>query len=161
MLFTVVVVSAISVITAGLANIAYKQITLSSLAKDSQIATVWADTANECALFFEQVAIKHLLGQDSSETSWKCGGIEFNIDWKQMSLSDYNDGNYKYELEPSDNYKELKNPCFEFEVNSINDGTKNVTIISSGFNICDTNTIRTVQRTYEINYNQKYEPGNE
>lgn len=161
MLFTVVVVSAISVITAGLTNIAYKQLTLSSLAKDSQIATVWADTANECSVFFEQVAIKHLLGQESPKTEWTCGGIEFNIYWEEpqdLDLDGYKDGTYQYSLVPKDTTNPKK-PCFEFSVMASQDGSlKNVTIESSGFNICDKNNIRTVERAYEINYNGEYDP---
>jgi len=165
MLFTVVVVSAISVITAGLTNIAYKQLTLSSLAKDSQTATVWADTANECSVFFEQVAIKHLLGQDQLTNEWTCGGITFDINWGEelLGLSDYEDGNYEYSLKANDDTPEKK-PCFEFSAKSIKDeeaSTKSVTIESSGFNICDKGNIRTVERAYEINYSGKYDPTSE
>lgn len=159
MLFTVVVVSAISVITAGLTNIAYKQLTLSSLAKDSQTATIWADTANECALFFEQVAIKHLLGQESPENSWICGGVNFEINWREMDgLNSYESGNYNYELSAEDD--QSKQPCFEFSVESVQDDSqvKNVTIKSSGFNICHKENIRAVERSYRINYNGEYAP---
>ena len=161
MLFTVVVVSAISVITAGLTNIAYKQLTLSSLAKDSQTATIWADTANECAVFFEQVAIKHLLGQNPPTDEWTCGGITFDINWGELSgLSDYEDGKYEYSLKAKEDTP-AKKPCFEFRVKSIKDeeaSTKSVTIESSGFNFCDKDNIRTVERAYEINYSGKYDP---
>lgn len=162
MLFTVVVVSAISVITAGLTNIAYKQLTLSSLAKDSQTATIWADTANECSVFFEQVAIKHLLGQDPRKDEWTCGGINFVINWGEelLGLSDYEYGIYEYSLETKKNTP-AKKPCFEFSVKSIKDedaSTKSVTIESSGFNLCDKGNIRTVERAYEINYSGKYDP---
>lgn len=162
MLFTVVVVSAISVITAGLTNIAYKQLTLSSLAKDSQTATVWADTANECSVFFEQVAIKHLLGQDTPKNEWTCGGITFDINWKELSeLSEYENGNYEYFLKAKKDTPLLKKPCFEFSVKSTKEegaSTKSVTIESSGFNLCDKDNIRTVERAYEINYSGKYDP---
>jgi hypothetical protein len=166
MLFTVVVVSAISVITAGLTNIAYKQITLSSLAKDSQTATIWADTANECSVFFEQVAIKHLLGQEPPKKEWTCGGIKFNIVWEEpqdLDLGGYKEGNYEYSLVPKGN-TDPKKPCFEFSVKSIKEEgapTKSVTIESSGFNICDKDNIRTVERAYEINYSEKYDPTSE
>ena len=159
MLFTVVVVSAISVITAGLTNIAYKQLTLSSLAKDSQTATIWADTANECALFFEQVAIKHLLGQNPLTNEWTCGGINFKINWGEMDgLNSYESGNYNYELSALDD--QPKQPCFEFSVESVQDENqvKNVTIESSGFNICHKENIRAVERSYRINYNGEYAP---
>lgn len=160
MLFTVVVVSAISVITAGLTNIAYKQITLSSLAKDSQTATIWADTANECALFFEQVAIKHLLGQNRLTNEWTCGGINFEIFWEEGmdGLAFYELGNYNYELKAKED--QSKQPCFEFSVESVQDDSqvKNVTIKSSGFNICDKGNIRAVERSYRINYNGEYAP---
>jgi len=159
MLFTVIIVSAITVITAGLSNIVYKQLTLSSLAKDSQIATVWADTANECSIFFEQVVAKRYLAEGDHST-WNCGGINFNIggNWEDLTLEVYEGGNYSYELTPKE---EGLDPCFSFKVDSsrnVSSDPKNVTITSSGYNICNKNKIRTVERSYRINYNYVYTP---
>src|SRR5574343_1489902 len=50
-LFTVVIVSVISIIAIGLSNTAYKSMILSSVAKDSQTAFYQSDTATECALY--------------------------------------------------------------------------------------------------------------
>ncbi len=160
MLFTVIIVSAITVITAGLSNIVYKQLTLSSLAKDSQIATVWADTANECSLFFEQIVAKRYLAVGGN-TTWTCGGVVFHIvgNWDNLTLDDYEGGTYSYELTPEE--EEGLDPCFSFKVESsrsILSDPKNVTITSSGYNICNKNKIRTVERSYRIIYNYVYTP---
>ena len=162
MLFTVIIVSAITVITAGLSNIVYKQLTLSSLAKDSQIATVWADTANECSIFFEQVVARRYLAEGDHST-WNCGGINFNIggNWEDLTLEVYEGGTYSYELTPEQEQEEGLDPCFSFKVESsrlIPTDPKNVTITSSGYNICNKNKIRTVERSYKINYNYVYTP---
>ncbi|HNU95509.1 MAG TPA: hypothetical protein PKK32_00885, partial [Candidatus Paceibacterota bacterium] len=126
--------------------------------------TVWADTANECALFFEQVAVEHFLGQTDKPTDWTCAGKKFQINWGEgiTGLDDYEGGNYKYEIEIDDGSSEYnpKDPCFKFEVESVQNlsQAKNVTIKSSGFNICDKQNIRAVERSYRINYNGEYAP---
>lgn len=159
MLFTVIIVSAISVITAGLSNIVYKQLVLSSLAKDSQMATVWADTANECSIFFEQVVAERYLKQDNPPGTWECGGIGLEIEWNDTNSDIYDTGVYSYSLNPL--YEEgNSDPCFSFNVASTQEATtsKNVTIESRGYNICDKSKIRTVERSYQITYTSMYGP---
>jgi hypothetical protein len=159
MLFTVIIVSAISVITAGLSNIVYKQLVLSSLAKDSQMATVWADTANECSIFFEQVVAKRFLKQVDVPSTWECGGVEFNIDWGDTDSETYDEGSYEYLLNPKDEDGN-PDPCFSFDVSSSREvnSSKKVTIESRGYNICDKSKIRTVERSYQITYTSMYGP---
>ncbi len=53
MLFTVLVMSLILTIAVGISNTTFKQTILSSLAKDSQAAFYQADSAMECALYYD------------------------------------------------------------------------------------------------------------
>ena len=142
-LFTVVIVSAISVITAGLSNTAYKQLILSSLAKDSQAAFYQADTASDCALYADRV-----LGSTNPPnittvaTPWTCGG--------QSSISAINGTGYTINPVTVDS-----NPCFRITVtrDTVVVAPLTRTIISAkGYNICDTNNLRTVEREVLVNF---------
>ncbi len=167
MLFTIIIVSVISVITAGLSSIAYKQLTLSSLAKDSQVATVWADNANECALFFHQRVFLSYSENYEEHKTWNCGGHDLEITWSSKGdTSSGDEGDevsvWKYSLASEES--QTNTPCFTVEVEetekigSSSSSSKDVVIISKGYNVCDTNHIRSVERSYEIRYSGQYLP---
>lgn len=146
-LFTVIIVSAISVITAGLSNTAYKQLILSSLAKDSQAAFYQSDTATDCALYADQVDFENPVFKDGG--TWSCGESSLNV-------TPLVAGGYK--IEPQN--QTSKNPCFRISVNksvvAVDDGSGNTEtkteISAKGYNICDKNNTRTVEREIQINY---------
>jgi len=161
LLFTVVIVSAISVITAGLSNAAYKQLILSSLAKDSQTAFYEADTASDCALYVDQVEYtKYSLDPTTSifndlNIAWNCGGIDLKIAPKD------NDLNNGYSLAPSSEVQESDDEsCFRIDVSKENTGNIdangntiiNTTISAKGYNICDMTNSKTVEREIQIDY---------
>lgn len=141
MLFTVIIVSAISIITAGLINAIYKQLILSSLAKDSQSAFYQADTASECALYMDRV-----LGQDfiDSNPFWSCGKL--NLDVKMIDKN--------FSLIPAD--PDSLSPCFRVDVTKeqVDSNKIKTTIKAKGYNICNLNNPRTVERAIEINYTE-------
>lgn len=144
-LFTVIIVSAISVITAGLSNTAYKQLILSSLAKDSQAAFYQSDTATDCALFADQRDFENPVFTTGG--AWSCGGFNLNV----TSF-----GVAGYKIEPQN--QTSRNPCFRISVDKTmeDDGLGNIEtkteISAKGYNICDTSNIRTVEREIQINY---------
>lgn len=140
-LFTVIIVSAISVVAAGISNSIYKQIVLSSLAKDSQVAFYQADTASDCALLFDMEITSTTEFLDNHSMTWQCGGFNMNI--TKVGLG----GSYK--IMP-DNVDEDKNvPCYRVEVIKNSEST---TILANGYNICNKNNIRTVERQIKIEY---------
>ncbi len=153
-LFTVIIVSAISVITAGLSNAAYKQLILSSLAKDSQTAFYQADTASDCVLYLDQVeyskyiAIPMVVPNAFQQPTWTCGGLVLKIDALNSGVPG------GYELKPPD--EGANTPCFRVAVTktaNISDPTATDTSISAkGYNICNTSSIRTVEREIQIDY---------
>jgi hypothetical protein len=55
-LFAVLMVSVILTISLGIFNITYRQLVLSSIARESEIAFFAADTARNCALFWDSPA---------------------------------------------------------------------------------------------------------
>jgi hypothetical protein len=147
-LFAVVVVSAISVITVGLSNIAYKQLVLSSLAKDSQLAFYQADTAGDCALYADRVVAVETPSILNTAGSWVCSNAN-------LQVTPAGDGSGGYDLLPQD--VTSISPCFR--INVIKDITSAPPLIKTkisakGYNICNINNLRTVEREIEINYEE-------
>jgi len=149
-LFAVIIVSAISVITAGLTNTAYKQLLLSSLAEDSQAAFYQADTAGDCALYSSFVELNESAPNDVflSGGTWTCG--ESDLDVTIL------DGNGSYRVYPQDDTS--NDPCFRIDVIKVpttdingNPATES-TISAKGYNICNMDNTRTVEREIEIVY---------
>ena len=153
LLFTLVIVSAVSVITAGLTNTIYKQMILSSITKDSQSAFYEADTASDCALYADMVEYKKFLLEEPSLfdlSSWSCGGLDLDI----IPLGgDLKSG---YDLIPSD--ETSSDPCFKVSVLKENIGTEPTivknTVTTKGYNICDKENPRTVERAIKIEYSE-------
>jgi len=148
MLFTVIIVSAISIITAGLINATYKQIILSSLAKDSQLAFYQADTAADCALYVDRVyrdVNPDIFKPGEGGGLWKCGDVELYIN--PISTQSYS-------IEPK-NPEEISGSCYRINVTKTIDGTQvKTTIKANGYNICNIYNKKTVERTIEVNYSE-------
>lgn len=147
-LFTIVIVSAISVITAGLSSTAYKQLILSSMANDSQSAFYQADTAGDCALYADQVeSAKNPPNIITTGGDWTCGNSSLTVG--NISASGYT----IYPKSPAD---VSSSPCFRIDI------TKNTsappliktTISAKGYNICNKSNPRTVEREIKINYEE-------
>jgi len=151
LLFTVVIISAVSVITAGLTSTIYKQAILSSLAKDSQQAFYEADTASDCALYADIMQVSSssdstFLAEHSS-LPWSCGGMNL--------IATITDELGSYTLMPKfDDEEDEDNPCFKIEVvNTLDENGKIVTSIKArGYNICDSTNSRAVEREIETDY---------
>jgi len=152
-LFTVIVISAISVIAAGLSSSAYKQLILSSLARDSQMAFYQSDLATECALYADWVkSVQDPNFFKTSENRWKCGNRDLKV-----TYIDKGGGNYFYTLLPTDVDSYHSKSCFQITVEKnivVEEGLpiEKTTIFAKGYNICDLDNPRTVEREIEINY---------
>jgi Tfp pilus assembly protein PilX len=139
-LFTLVVVSVITAITIGVSNSVYKQLVLSSLARDSQVAFYAADTAAECAIYATEVppGISALIN-----SSITCGlddhGSPFIVAISQ-------DISGIYHLDSTN----LNGSCFKVSVD------KNIpptTIMDvKGYNTCNVNDVRKVERGIRVEY---------
>lgn len=151
-LFTVVIVSAISVIAAGLSNTIYKQLVLSSLAKDSQTAFYQSDTATDCALLADRVVkddIETYPGfTTANDVSWSCGGVAMLVNPVGS------DGSYK--IYPTAEKETENTPCYRIDVTKdISESPKIKTVIlAKGYNICNKDNIRTVEREIKITYEE-------
>jgi hypothetical protein len=141
-LFTVIIVSAISVITAGLTNAAYKQLILSSLAKDSQSAFYQADTAGDCALYADRVESFRTPPNIFTTGTFSCGGATLVV---ALTAGGYT-------IMPTSAVRDSSNPCFRITATKtiVAGPLTRTTISAKGYNICNTSNIRTVEREIRI-----------
>lgn len=140
-LFTVSVVAVISLITIGLSNANYKQMVLSSVARDSSKAFYEADIASECSLFADDTDAYG----DSDSGTFNCAGYDFNF----LRIKNGNIVTYTLDLSNPNLSKE----CFNSVTKKENTGDAIVTTIETkGYNICDTSNMRTVERAIRVTY---------
>lgn len=153
-LFSIVLISALSIITAGLSNSAYKQLILSSLAKDSQTAFYQADTASDCA-FYADLVKSNQADPEFFKTAgniWSCGGYDLRVEPVE------GDPNGDYSLLEPEELTLARTPCFNIIVNKETsvDPDGNTIVVTQmkarGYNICNKSNSRTVEREIEINY---------
>jgi len=145
-LFTVIIIGAISALTAGLTNTVYKQLILSSLVKNSQSAFYQADTAGGCALYADLMISPEMF---QNEGKWSCGGYTLMIHPKEEGEL----GIGSYDLVPEN--EDSIDPCFRISVTKTLIGStedSETKIIAQGYNICNKSNPRVVEREIEINY---------
>lgn len=141
-LFTVAVVGIISMITMGLSNAAYKQMVLSSVAKDSTTAFYQSDLASECALYADDTDFY----LNPSGTAFSCAGYSLSY-----NVNDMGSGVVKYALNPTD--ATLNSKCFNIMITKTETASAITTVVESkGYNICNPNNIRTVERAVKVIY---------
>ena len=141
LLFTLVITSIISIITFGLSNAAYKQILLSSLARDSTIAFYQADIGSECALYADN---SDFYNANNTGAIFTCAGRSLTFT-KSTSASIMTYSFYPTSVDT--------NKCFRIDVIKEDMGTYiKTTVNSKGYNICDKSSIRTVERAIEVTY---------
>ncbi|MFA6355034.1 MAG: hypothetical protein WCW65_01245 [Candidatus Paceibacterota bacterium] len=150
-LFTVVVVGIISMITIGLSNAAYKQMILSSVAKDSTTAFYQADIASECALYADNT---EFLEDTKLSDTFICAG-NTNLKYSHVESTEPalpNDPRVSvYNLDPLDGT--IKGKCSRITITKRESTTLISTQIQSmGYNICNKSNLRTVERAIEVNY---------
>lgn len=141
-LFTIIIISVISAVTAGLSNSTFKQMILSSLARDSQIAFYQADTAADCAFYADLVKTEIEPDFFKNNERWLCGEYDLIIKYA-------NDEFGSYTLSPDNNVLSSNNPCFSISVKKGNNTTE---IDARGYNICNKTNPRVVERAILVNY---------
>lgn len=144
LLFSILIISAISVVTAGLVNTIYKQLVLSLLSKDSSTAFYQADSAIDCAMYadFYLLPQKYFL----NEPEITCGGVRLIVE-----KGDYD----SYKLLPANETSE--SPCFRINVNKKESKTTpgefvTVEMSARGYNICDVSNPRAVEREVLVKF---------
>jgi Tfp pilus assembly protein PilE len=139
LIFTIMIVSVVSIVSAGIINSSYKQLILSSLAKDSQVAFYMADTASDCALYADLVEIYNGTFNITGST-WNCAGYSLRV---------INLGVGGYNLLSPTSAASSGEPCFDIYITK---NAGNTEISARGYNTCNKSSPRVVEREIEVNY---------
>lgn len=142
-------------IAVGLSSSMFKEMVISSIARDSQIAFYEADTAVECMLYADKpndytqslVQIVDPAGSGTStQGTFNCGvdsnGTPMTLTVIQ-TMSDY------YTITPSPLLPKSE-ACFKATVDQTGGTTTALTI--RGYNVCDSNNPRQVERGVQVLY---------
>lgn len=144
-LFTLIVVSIISSIAIGVSSNVYKQLVLSSLAHDSQIAFYAADTAIECTLYLNEAYLPpfglHTISTTNPPT-FPCG-VDDNGNSFDISVVESGD---VFNLDSSN----TEGSCFKATVDK-SDALK-TSVEVKGYNVCSDTNARQVERGILVEY---------
>jgi hypothetical protein len=140
-LFAVLTSSLLLAIGISIFNVTYRELLLSSSARDSQFAIYAADTGIECALYW-----------DSHGDAFATGtGV------RSIQCAEQNANYYVYATRPATStfllqfQEEGATPCVTVEVAKYENPTR-TTLISRGYNTCETNNPRRVERALRVSY---------
>jgi hypothetical protein len=158
LLLSLIVTSILLVVGIGVSNIAFREIYLSSIGNQSEIAFYAAETGLECGLYWDKVdpwkggvsaATSTFVNQNNPGSG---GVISGNVDCVGVSNSFA-----PFPVGSSNNVKfNINNPCVVVEVNkdfggNPEDDINAITIITStGYNTCNDLDPRRVGRTLEL-----------
>jgi len=138
LLYSVLVTSLLLAIGIAILNISVKEVILSGSSRDSQFAFYAADAGIECALYWD---IKHRSFATSTTAIINCGGDEFPPVGKKISpfVSEFT-----MRFLPQDYCAKVTVEKFE--------SPSRTEIESRGFNTCDENNPRRVERALRVTY---------
>lgn len=137
LMYAVIIISIVSVIAFGLANITYKQKILSSLATDSQVAFYMADAGMECALFRKNMIM--------TNSDFDCFSIDVN-NFGRLERMTRNTSVMPRNLWQTQAKKES---CYsaEYVMPGVPPVNPRPSFIVRGYNTCQQNQNRFVERT--------------
>ena len=159
LLFAVLISSVLLSLALAIFNQIYKSLLLSSASKESLAAFYSADFGVECALYWDlkHTGFDHGIFSTSSASilydggeGITCNGIDFPINWQVTRLSSSATTKFNLSFDsgifPSDG-------CNEITVSKVLSGEDILTTVESrGYNVCDTNSPRRVERALKITY---------
>lgn len=137
LLFSVLISSLLLSIGLAISNIAIKELVLSSSARDSQFAIYAADSGAECAIYWD---IKRGPISTSSPFAINCNG-------KAMTV-----GGVGYGVPSTFNFDFAPEPYCVFVTVTKNITHPRTVIESRGYNTCDTENPRRIERAIRLRY---------
>ncbi len=148
LLFTMVLISIISAIAIGMSTSVYKQMLLSSTARESQTAFYQADTAIECALYATEITTLPAISSANGGTdTFNCGHDSTGA---QITLAFAGTGTTSdpFTFTPTGS---ITGPCFSFDIDPVFNAT-DTNVSAHGYNLCDLQEPRLVERGLEALY---------
>ncbi len=153
-LFAVIMIGIILAISIGLSDIAYKQLIVSSVANDSQLAFYQSDTATECALYqdfingyFQNANPPSPVPPAQVSCAVDSTGSNYTLNVAYAPSSDLSSEIYTL---TAPNPNSLA-PCFTITATR-NIATGATLIAAKGYNICNKTNARTVEREIDASF---------
>jgi hypothetical protein len=155
-LFAVIVSSLILALGLGIVAITMKEVKLSGAGRDSQLAFYSADSGLECAMYWDLRGDFFATSSDSSPQGIKCNKLATTT---TILPSGANSATSTFRMcmgikgavgsEVCDDTK----PCADVAVSKVTEsGTTTTAIDSRGYNSCDANNQRRLERGYRVVY---------
>lgn len=162
LLFAALVTSLLLSVGLAIFNITLQQFLLSSAGRESQYAFYSADSGAECAFYYDrkggsftnQPAFYFPDGVDGHEAgpTITCNGIQSETPIVITAESPIFKTQYNINSDSSGNC-DLTKPSFSIVVTkTINELSTNTTIESRGYNTCDSDNLRRVERGLRVDY---------
>ncbi len=146
LLIAVVLTSVLLSVGLALLDISYKQIMLSSTARQSQYAFYAADSAIECALFWDQK--RNAFQYGASPTPIRCANTQITV--TSTTTSGYKESGF---YTPCINNTQAKVTVYKYQAggsDTCNGGT--TCIYADGFNSCNVSDARRIERGLKVFY---------
>ncbi len=163
LLFTVLISSLLLAIGATIVSATLKNLVFSSSGRESQFAFYAADSAAECALYYDKAKSAFPTTTPATGYSWSvtCNGVPASRDdINSYVLDDAGDGpGYQTAFTLSDPQVVANAPglCARVVISKTqsdpeDESTQKTVIDSRGYNTCDLNNLRRIERGLRINY---------
>ena len=164
-LFAVLVSSLILALGLGIVSITMKEVQLSGAGRDSQLAFYAADSGAECAFYWDlkgDYFATSTTWSGSNQSDMKCNKqvLFSNGDWGDSRDAASSTTTFWFTMADgattfnhSNDATNLSKPCATVTVTKFMDGTNQKTAIDArGYNTCDGNSPRRLERGYSIEY---------
>jgi hypothetical protein len=139
-LYSVLIASILLSIGLAIFNITIKELLFSSLGKESQLAFYAADTGVECALYWDFASIEGAFSTSSSSSIECANTIIPNMGGQGYGYTNQ----FTLNLTPESYCTEVSVTKFESPAETV--------IEARGYNICDGNSSRRVERAIKVTY---------
>lgn len=145
-LFTILIISVVLAVSLGISSVTSKELILTSSAKEGHLAFFASDTGLDCALHYDRIAALAPFEDSDVGSDIKC----FGTTGPSAQLKQINVGEYFFEY----NKASGSPSCFSVEVlkKDLPGGDIETRITSRGYNTCDTNSAKRVERKLEATY---------
>ncbi len=153
-LFAVIVSSLVLALGLGIVAITMKEVKLSGNGRDSQLAFYAADSGLECAQYYD---LAHTAFATSSEStlipSIECNGNSVLVETDPLPTSDSATSTFTMYMEYNLTVEVEAKPCADVAViKYVDAGQAKTKIDSRGYNTCDKNNSRRLERGYSVEY---------
>lgn len=151
LLIAIILASVALAIGLALADVAYKQVVLSSTARNSQVAFYRADSAMECALYYDQQFAAFNSGNTFDQSGMRCE-TRLVANYQESPLSD---GGVKTTFDvpcSTSGTRSATVTVYKYVTGSCTSGNAKSCIYVSGYNVCSPTDPNRFERALKVFY---------